>query len=203
MKADGSNSLSIEAFHDLREQLHTLSGSLTTAMLRRPFPTLVSGMVPFCNESLLDQLDTLPGRSVLLHCLIVRALNDRIFRPFLFTVGRHQEPADQRFKDISQSLVQRSTEQEANWRQQISHAAYTAPNAQQCVNRTAASIVEEIMDSVDAMMYVRDRTTLRAGVQNIVKLAAESWRYARSVFLLSSFRSSEPYLSHGLCRAGC
>lgn len=124
-------------------------------------------------------------RSLLLRCLISRILTDQIFNPFLFTIGRYQTKADLCFWDISQSLSRRSAEHEAIWRQQISHAAYTAPNAQQSVNKTAASIVEEMVQMVDSLMHTSERTRLISAIRRIVKSAAETWRYARSARCLS------------------
>ena len=82
-------------------------------------------------------------------------------------------------KEVSQSLSKKGAEKEAMWRQQISHAAYTAPNAQQCVNKTAAGIVEDILEIMDSLMHIEERSKLVAAVRNIVKVAAETWRYAR------------------------
>ena len=150
-------------------------------------------LVPLDLDDVHGSHDSLQGRALLLRCLVARTLTDRIFRPFLFTISRNQDKSDQLFKEVSQSLAQKSPEQEALWRQQISHAAYTAPNAQQGVNKTAASIVEEILDSMDRLMHVEERPKLVGAIRNIVKVAAETWRYARSVPL---DMASRPFLFH-------
>ena len=140
-------------------------------------------LVPLELDDVHGSHDSLQGRALLLRCLVARTLTDRIFRPFLFTVSRHQDQSDQLLKEVSESLVRKSPEQEALWRQQISHAAYTAPNAPQSVNKTAASIVDEILESMDRLMHVDERAKLVGAIRSIVKVAAETWRYARSVSL--------------------
>ena len=80
----------------------------------------------------------------------------RIFEPFMFTISSYHDTTDRQFKEISRSLSRRSIEQEAVWRQQISYVAYTAPNAQQCVNKVAAGIVEEICTMTNALLHVQE-----------------------------------------------
>ena len=149
--------------------------------MNSPLPEELYELLPLDMRGLHGLQDSVQGRALLLRCIVARTLTDRIFRPFLFTISRHQEQSDQIFKEISHSLSKRSLEQEALWRQQISHAAYTAPNAQQSVNKTAAGIVDDILESMDRLMHVEDRPKVVNAIRSIVKVAAETWRYARSV----------------------
>ena len=103
----------------------------------------------------------------------------RIFEPFLFVLSGRLRSADELFVEMSQNLKHKSTRREALWRQRTLHAAYTASSAKQSINRTATTIVDEI---VGAIKHLVDRSRwhhVTAAVRRIVKTAAETWRYAR------------------------
>ena len=82
---------------------------------------------------------------------------------------------------MSQQLRHKSTRREASWRQQTLHAAYTATGAKQAVNRVAAGIVQEIKDEIEYLTCPNEQDQVQVAIQRIVKLAAETWRYARFV----------------------
>jgi hypothetical protein len=110
---------------------------------------------------------------------ISHILVDRIFRPFLFTA--HRDAATNRvFEEISQQLKSKSPQSESIWRQQSLYAAYTAPSAKRSVNRVAAGVVEEIMQQVQQLAPAQEKDSMQTAVRKIVKIAAETWRYARS-----------------------
>ena len=167
------------AFQTLKLQLQDLSASLCHNVVKFPAPQGPCGQAPGGLHTLHACASDSRSWATLMQYTIAQILMKRIFEPFLFTISRCEDRSDQLFKEISQSLATKGAEQEASWRQQISHAAYTAPNAHQSVNKTAANIVDETLGTLDDLMYVQERTKLVAAVRNVVKTAAEAWRYAR------------------------
>lgn len=80
---------------------------------------------------------------------------------------------------MSDQLRKKSTRREALWRQRTLHAAYTVSSAKQSINKIAASIVDEIVEAIKHFANPTHWKQVTLAVQNIVKTAAETWRYAR------------------------
>ena len=110
---------------------------------------------------------------------ITRFLCVRIFDPFLFTLGRRHQEANDFLGEMSSRLQKASPRREAAWRQRLLYAAYTSPSAKQSVNNVAASIVKDIVEAVEGLSERSDRQAMITRIRQIVKLAAETWRYAR------------------------
>ncbi|KAJ5825745.1 hypothetical protein N7474_002883 [Penicillium riverlandense] len=111
--------------------------------------------------------------------IVSKTLTYRIFQPFLFTLGRRYDKADAFFQMLSMDIRRKSVCCEAFWRQQTLKAAYTTSDAKQSINVAAAVLVDEIIDQIQHFADPRHLDSLLTDVRKIVKLAAETWRYAR------------------------
>ena len=120
-------------------------------------------------------------RAAYVEHVVSRILTQRVFQPFLFTLSRRNDSTDQLFQTMSQKLRQKSIRREAVWRQQTLHAAYTVSSAKQSINKIAAIIVEEIMDEIKYFTCPTQYEQVTVAIRRIVKIAAETWRYARWV----------------------
>lgn len=118
-------------------------------------------------------------RAAYVEHIVSRALTQRIFRPFLFTLSRRHESADSLFQTMSDKLRHKSIRREAVWRQHTLHAAYTVSSAKQSINKVAAVIVEEILGELEHFANPSQMEHITMAVRRIVKIAAETWRYAR------------------------
>ncbi|KAF2013178.1 hypothetical protein BU24DRAFT_231709 [Aaosphaeria arxii CBS 175.79] len=103
----------------------------------------------------------------------------RVFGPFLFSLGRRYDKADSLFLSMSNHIRDKSTRKEAIWRQQTLLAAFTSSGAKQRINTAAGSVVEEIVTAVKYFADPREEEAIKIAVRRIVKLAAETWRFAR------------------------
>ena len=102
-----------------------------------------------------------------------------IFQPFLFVLEPRLAPADRLFREMSEELKRKSTKREAMWRQRTLYAAFTAPSAKQTINKVATRIVDEIMRTIRCFTPETRWPLLIVAIREIVKQAAETWRYAR------------------------
>lgn len=82
---------------------------------------------------------------------------------------------------MSRQLRQKSTRRESSWRQHTLHAAYTAQSAKQAVNKVASDIVKEICTEIKYLISYDEEEQVQTAVRRVVKIAAETWRYARYV----------------------
>ncbi|KAI9886284.1 MAG: hypothetical protein M1823_001893 [Watsoniomyces obsoletus] len=118
-------------------------------------------------------------RSAYIQHLVSSALCRRIFEPFLLSLGRRHEKSDSIFRAMSAELRNHSTRKEAVWRQHTLYAAYTSPTAKKATNTAAGTLVEEIFHQIRFFTAPARLPLVHAAVRRIVKLAAETWRYAR------------------------
>lgn len=153
-------------------------------------------------EQFQDAMDTIPGdvakqipepvlsflsrpdgsarlRAAYIEHTISSVITRRIFKPFLFTLNLRQQSADQLFSSWSDHMRSKSTRKEALWRQRTLHAAYTVSSAKKCINKVAGAIVDEIVDAIRCFAHPARLEQVTAAVRRIVKIAAETWRYAR------------------------
>ncbi|KAL8958641.1 MAG: hypothetical protein Q9193_004344 [Seirophora villosa] len=114
-------------------------------------------------------------RTAYVQSLISAIINNRIFQPFLFT---HSELEDT-FAELSEYFRGKSTRKEAFWRQRTLLAAFSCGSSKDRINNVATHIVDEIVANIKAFTDGSKRTQMRAAVKQIVKKAAETWRYAR------------------------
>lgn len=107
--------------------------------------------------------------------LISNIITHRIFQPFLFT----HEDLDDTFNEWAEYLRRKSTKREAIWRQRTLHAAFSCRNSKEKINRFAGQIIDEIVTTVKPFVDKSKRAEMIIAVKQIVKTAAETWRYAR------------------------
>ena len=80
---------------------------------------------------------------------------------------------------MSNQLRGKSTRKEAIWRQHTLVAAFTSSGAKQRINSAAGSVVEEIVNAIKHFTDPSEEDAIRISMKRIVKLAAETWRFAR------------------------
>lgn len=80
---------------------------------------------------------------------------------------------------MSDKLRHKSIRREAVWRQHTLHAAYTVSSAKQSINKVAAVIIEEILGELEHFANPSQMEHITVAVRRVVKMAAETWRYAR------------------------
>lgn len=80
---------------------------------------------------------------------------------------------------MSNHIRDKSTRKEAIWRQQTLLAAFTSSGAKQRINTAAGTVVEEIVSAIKQFADPREEEGIKIAVKRIVKLAAETWRFAR------------------------
>ncbi len=80
---------------------------------------------------------------------------------------------------MSNHIRDKSTRKEAIWRQQTLLAAFTSSGAKQRINTAAGTVVEEIVNAVKHFADPKEEEGIKIAVKRIVKLAAETWRFAR------------------------
>lgn len=80
---------------------------------------------------------------------------------------------------MSHHIRDKSTRKEAIWRQQTLLAAFTSSGAKQRINTAAGTVVEEIVNAIKHFADPREEEGIKIAVKRIVKLAAETWRFAR------------------------
>ncbi|KAL9012341.1 MAG: hypothetical protein Q9173_002887 [Seirophora scorigena] len=114
-------------------------------------------------------------RTAYIQSLISAIINNRIFQPFLFTHGELEDT----FAELSEYFRGKSTRKEAFWRQRTLLAAFSCGSSKDKINNVATHIVDEIVATIKAFTDGSKRTQMRAAVKQIVKKAAETWRYAR------------------------
>ncbi len=111
--------------------------------------------------------------------VVSSVLTYRIFHPFLFTLGRRYDGADILFQDMSRKLRYKSIRKECVWRQHTLHAAYSVSSAKQSINKVATVIIDEIVNQIKHFADPKHLEKIITAVRRIVKIAAETWRYAR------------------------
>ncbi|KAH7076699.1 hypothetical protein BKA63DRAFT_594181 [Paraphoma chrysanthemicola] len=110
---------------------------------------------------------------------VSKLITYRVFGPFLFSLGRRYDKADSLFSSMSHHIRDKSTRKEAIWRQQTLLAAFTSSGAKQRINTAAGTVVEEIVSAIKHFADPREEEGIKIAVKRIVKLAAETWRFAR------------------------
>jgi serine/arginine repetitive matrix protein 2 len=110
---------------------------------------------------------------------VAKLITYRVFGPFLFSLGRRYDKADSLFSSMSHHIRDKSTRKEAIWRQQTLLAAFTSSGAKQRINTAAGTVVEEIVNAIKHFADPKEEDGIKIAVKRIVKLAAETWRFAR------------------------
>lgn len=107
--------------------------------------------------------------------LVSNIITHRIFRHFLFT----HDHLDDTFNEWAEYLLRKSTKREAFWRQRTLHAAFSCPSSKAKINKFAGEVIEEIIAAIKPFADKSKRQQMMTAVKQIVKTAAETWRYAR------------------------
>jgi serine/arginine repetitive matrix protein 2 len=118
-------------------------------------------------------------RSAYIAHTVAKLITYRVFGPFLFSLGRRYDKADSLFSSMSHHIREKSTRKEAIWRQQTLLAAFTSSGAKQRINTAAGTVVEEIVNAIKHFADPREEEGIKVAVKRIVKLSAETWRFAR------------------------
>lgn len=175
-------SRSIDAFSELHNGIIKFGKEYCKGPLTESLPSYASSKIPAdVPDFTSDSVASIGIRAAYVQHMISSTLAIRVFQPFLFTLSHRHEPANRLFEDMSRQLRRKSTRRESSWRQHTLHAAYTAPSAKQAVNKVAAEIVKEIYSDIKYLISYDDEEHVQAAVRRIVKIAAETWRYARCV----------------------
>ena len=103
----------------------------------------------------------------------------RVFSPFLFTLGPCHREANKLFGEFSQQLRKCSPQREAAWRQRVLYTAYKSAYTKQSVKKVAGSMVKEIVKLVECLTLGSACKGIVDRVHEIVRIAAETWRYTR------------------------
>jgi hypothetical protein len=80
---------------------------------------------------------------------------------------------------MSRKLRYKSIRKECVWRQHTLHAAYSVSSAKQSINKVATVIIDEIVNQIKHFADPKHLEKIITAVRRIVKIAAETWRYAR------------------------
>ncbi|KAA6406428.1 MAG: hypothetical protein FRX48_09779 [Lasallia pustulata] len=168
----------IDAFTQLRKQILDLAVEHFRDLQQEP-PEHVQKRIPrtippfYTNSEASIQL-----RAAYIEHVVSRALTQRIFQPFLFTLSRRHESADSLFQTMSDKLRHKSIRREAIWRQHTLHAAYTGSSAKQSINKVAAIIVKDKLGELEHFANPSLGAHHRGGTEDC-QGRAETWRYAR------------------------
>ena len=191
-KTDGTLSYSTDAFSELQTEIINLGREYCKGFLTEALPSCTLSKLPAdLPDFKSDSPASIGIRAAYVQHIISHTLTIRVFQPFLFTLSRRHEPANRIFEDMSRQLRQKSTRRESSWRQHTLHAAYTAQSAKQAVNKAAAEIVKEICGGIKYLVSYKEEEQVHAAVRRIVKIAAETWRYARYVGNIAPMRLRE------------
>ncbi|KAJ4382661.1 hypothetical protein N0V86_001883 [Didymella sp. IMI 355093] len=167
------------SFSQLQKQIIDLAATHFKHLPVRP-PHEELAQVPHNLPSFLG--DTPASRQVraayVMHT-VSKLITYRVFGPFLFSLGRRYDKADSLFLSMSHHIRDKSTRKEAIWRQQTLLAAFTSSGAKQRINTAAGTVVEEIVNAIKHFAAPREEEGIKIAVKRIVKLAAETWRFAR------------------------
>ncbi|KAF2270656.1 hypothetical protein CC78DRAFT_138211 [Lojkania enalia] len=134
-----------------------------------------SGLPSFLGDTLASR----QLRAAYIAHTVSKMVTFRVFGPFLFSLGRRYDKADSLFSSMSHHIREKSTRREAIWRQQTLLAAFTSSGAKQRINTAAGTVVDEIVAAIKNFADPKEEEAIRIAVRRIVKLAAETWRFAR------------------------
>lgn len=168
--------------HDAFNSLQSQISHLAVRYFRdgpKQAPNDVIERIPKKLSSILSNTDPSKQlRVAYIEHMVSSAITHQIFEPFLFTLAIRRKSMDNLVTEWSESLWEKSKTGQTFFRQQILHAAYTSPSAKQSINKAAMVIVDNILDAITPFADQANWESIRVGIRRIVKLAAETWRYA-------------------------
>ena len=171
---------SYDAFNSLQSQIsHLAARYFGDGPVRRP-PDEVLGKIPTRLPSILLNMHCSKQlRVAYIEHLVSNAITQQIFEPFLFTLAVRRKSMDNLITEWSASLREKSAKRETIFRQHILHAAYTSSNSKQSINTAAGIVADRIFAAVKLFADSTNWHSINVGIRRIVKLAVETWRYAR------------------------
>ncbi|KAL9022159.1 MAG: hypothetical protein Q9185_000673 [Variospora sp. 1 TL-2023] len=148
----------VQAFEDLWHQISAVAEDICidcpAQIPREHTQRIPSDLPPF----LVDTPASTRVRAAYVQSLISAIINSRVFQPFLFT----HEDLEDTFTELAEYL-----------------RAFSCLSSKDKINEIAGHIVEEIFAAIKPFTDESKRTQMRGAVKQIVKKAAETWRYAR------------------------
>ncbi|CBX95495.1 predicted protein [Plenodomus lingam JN3] len=167
------------SFSQLQKQIIDLASTHFMHLPVRP-PAEDLAQVPSNLPSFLgDTAASRQVRAAYIAHTISKLITYRVFGPFLFSLGTRYDKADSLFSSMSTHIRAKSTRKEAIWRQQTLLAAFTSSGAKQRINTAAGTVVEEIVNAIKHFADPKEEEGIKLAVKRIVKVAAETWRFAR------------------------
>ena len=107
--------------------------------------------------------------------IISDIITRKIFEPFLFIRSRYDED----LIEWSDYIRRKSTRREAYWRQRTLFAAFSCPSSKNRINEYARRVIDEILKEINPFANQGSLEQMAAAVRQVVKCAAETWRFAR------------------------
>lgn len=189
------NGPSHDAFNSLQSQISHLAAQYFRDGPEQ-VPNDILERIPKNLPSIFSDTDPLKQlRVAYIEHMVSSTITHQIFEPFLFTLAMRRKSMDDLIMEWSESLRGKSKKRETLFRQQILHAAYTSSSAKQSINKVAMVIVDKIVDAITPFANQSNWESIRVGIRRIVKLAAETWRYAgleRAVITASLSKEVRP-----------
>ncbi|KAI8940088.1 hypothetical protein NX059_003806 [Plenodomus lindquistii] len=178
IKSKGDNYYLV-SFSQLQKQIVDLASTHFMHLPVRP-PAEDLAQVPSNLPSFLgDTTASRQVRAAYIAHTVSKLITYRVFGPFLFSLGTRYDKADSLFSSMSNHIRAKSTRKEAIWRQQTLLAAFTSSGAKQRINTAAGTVVEEIVNAIKHFADPKEEDNIKIAVKRIVKVAAETWRFAR------------------------
>ncbi|KAF2186841.1 hypothetical protein K469DRAFT_629525 [Zopfia rhizophila CBS 207.26] len=167
------------SFSQLSKQIQDLAETHFVHLPVTPPPDVLANIPPELPSFLGDTIASRQLRAAYIAHTVSKMITFRVFGPFLFSLGRRYDKADSLFLSMSNHIRDKSTRKEAIWRQQTLLAAFTSSGAKQRINTAAGTVVDEIVTAIKYFADPKEEEAIRIAVRRIVKLAAETWRFAR------------------------
>jgi len=170
---------SLVSFTQLQRQIIDLATTHFVHLPVRPPPEDLAQVPSNLPSFLGDSIASRQVRTAYIAHTVSKLITFRVFGPFLFSLGRRYDKADSLFSSMSHHIREKSTRKEAIWRQQTLLAAFTSTGAKQRINTAAGTVVEEIVNAIRHFADPKEEEGIKIAVKRIVKVAAETWRFAR------------------------
>ncbi|KAL8736084.1 MAG: hypothetical protein Q9181_002570 [Wetmoreana brouardii] len=164
-----------EAFEFLSKQIYELAQDFCSSCPPQIPNDVTKTIPPDLPPFLVDTPASALVRVAYIQSLVSDIITRRIFQHFLFTFDQF----DSIFNEWAEYLRSKSTKREAIWRQRTLHAAFSCPSSKPRINKFAASIIDDIVNTIKPFVDRSRREQMIVAVKKIVKTAAETWRYAR------------------------
>ncbi|KAK7606160.1 hypothetical protein JOL62DRAFT_368894 [Phyllosticta paracitricarpa] len=167
------------AFSRLQRQVLAVSSNHFKKLPDPPAADVLARLPPNVPDFFADSTSAAHLRVSFVMYSISKILTTRIFEPFFFSPDGDADPSVKLLKAISTQLREKDLVREATWRQHTLSSLFRGPDAKRCINAAASSVVDEICKTLEPFLANKiDEELVHAEVRRIVKLAAETWRFA-------------------------